>query len=159
MKCVLFRWIDPKWDIMTLKVLKKLMEMKGKAEEEARSWKEACAAAKEEANVKAVELQKITRYYGKVTHNLFEKRKKMRNDALLSPTEKGEANMYLKAEWEARMWKEQCAKAEREIQETAAELQTVMQLLDSTTPVVKKVRELLRQASYKRSLSKDNNEE
>jgi hypothetical protein len=68
MKCVLFRGIDPKWDIMTLKVLKKLMEMKGKAEEEARSWKEACAAAKEEANVKAVELQKITRYYGKVTH-------------------------------------------------------------------------------------------
>jgi hypothetical protein len=57
------------------------------------------------------------------------------------------------------MWKEQCAKAEREIQETAAELQTVMQLLDSTTPVVKKVRELLRQASYKRSLNKDNNEE
>jgi hypothetical protein len=31
------------------------MEMKGKAEE-ARSWKEACTTAKEEANVKAVEL-------------------------------------------------------------------------------------------------------
>jgi hypothetical protein len=30
-------------------------------------------------------------------------RKKMRNDALLSPTEKGEANMYLKVEREARM--------------------------------------------------------
>ena len=133
------------------------MEMKGKAEEEARSWKEACTAAKEEANVKAVELQMITRYYGEVTHNLFETRKKMRNDALLSPTEKGEANRYLKAEREARMWKEECAKAKREIQETAAELQTVKQLLDSATLVVKKVRELLRQASYKRSL-KDNNE-
>jgi hypothetical protein len=39
------------------------------------------------------------------------------------------------------------------------ELQTVKQLLDSATHVVKKVRELLRQASYKRSLSKDDNEE
>jgi hypothetical protein len=46
----------------------------------------------------------------------------MRNDALLSPTEKGEANRYLKAESEARMWKEECVKAKREIQETAAEL-------------------------------------
>jgi hypothetical protein len=27
-------------------------------------------------------------YYGEVTHNLFETRKKMRNDALLSPTER-----------------------------------------------------------------------
>jgi hypothetical protein len=36
MKCVSFRWIDPEWDIRTLKVLEKLMEMKGKAEEEAR---------------------------------------------------------------------------------------------------------------------------
>jgi benzoyl-CoA reductase/2-hydroxyglutaryl-CoA dehydratase subunit BcrC/BadD/HgdB len=71
-------------------------------------------------------------------------RKKMRNDALLSPIEKGEANRYLKAEREARMWKEECAKAKREIQETAAELQTVKQLLDSATLVVKKVRELLR---------------
>jgi hypothetical protein len=60
MKCTSFRWIDPEWDIRTLKVLEKLMEMKGKAEEEARSWKEACAAAKEEANVKVVELQTIT---------------------------------------------------------------------------------------------------
>jgi hypothetical protein len=101
------------------------MEMKGKAEEEARSWKETCIASKEEANVKAVELQTITRYYGDVTHNPFETRKKMRNDALLSPTEKGEANMYLKAKSEARMWKEECAKANKEIQETAAELQTV----------------------------------
>jgi predicted proteasome-type protease len=42
------------------------------------------------------------------------------------------------------MWKEECAKANREIQETGAELQTVKQLLDSTTLVVKKVRELLR---------------
>jgi hypothetical protein len=71
-------------------------------------------------------------------------RKKMRNDALLSPTEKGQTNRYLKAENEARMWKEECAKANREIQETGAELQTVKQLLDSTTLVVKKVRELLR---------------
>ena len=31
-----------------------------KAEEEARSWKEACTAAKQEDNVKAVELQTIT---------------------------------------------------------------------------------------------------
>ena len=115
MKCASFRWIDPKWDIRNLKVLEKLMEMKGKAEEEARSWKEACTTAKEEANVKAAELQTITRYYGEVTHNLFETRKKMRNDALLSPTKKGEANRYLKAESEARMWKEECAKANREI--------------------------------------------
>jgi predicted proteasome-type protease len=57
------------------------------------------------------------------------------------------------------MWKEERAKAKREIQETAAELQTVKQLLDSATLVVKEVRELLRQASYKRSLGKDNNEE
>jgi hypothetical protein len=94
---------------------------------------------------------------------MFEMRKKMRNNALLSPIEKGEANRYIKAEREARMWKdmwnEECAKANREIQETAAELQTVKQLLDSATLVVKKVRELLRQASYKTSLNKDNNEE
>jgi hypothetical protein len=38
----------------------------------------------------------------------------MRNDALLSPTKKGEANRYLKAEREARMWKEKCAKAKGE---------------------------------------------
>jgi hypothetical protein len=61
MMCASFRWIDPEWDIRTLKVLEKLMEMKGKTEEEARSWKEACAAAKEEANVKAVELNAILR--------------------------------------------------------------------------------------------------
>jgi hypothetical protein len=60
MKFVTFRWIDHECDIRTLKVLEKLMEMKGKAEEEARLWKEACAATKEEANVKAVELQTIT---------------------------------------------------------------------------------------------------
>jgi hypothetical protein len=30
--------IDPEWDIRTIKVLEKLMEMKGKVEEEARSW-------------------------------------------------------------------------------------------------------------------------
>jgi hypothetical protein len=60
MKCVSFRWIDPEWDIRTLKVLEKLMEMKGKEEEEARLWKEACTSAKEEANVKAFELQTIT---------------------------------------------------------------------------------------------------
>jgi hypothetical protein len=53
------------------------------------------------------------------------------------------------------MWKEECAKANREIQEIASELQTVKQHLDSATVVVKKVKELLRQASYKRSL-KDN---
>jgi flagellar biosynthesis chaperone FliJ len=75
MKCASFRWIDPELDIRTLKVLEKLMKMKGKAEEEAMSWKEACAAAKEEVNIKVVELQMITRYYRKVTHNLFEKRK------------------------------------------------------------------------------------
>jgi hypothetical protein len=37
------------------------MEMKRKAEGEARSWKEACTTAKEEANVKVVELLTITR--------------------------------------------------------------------------------------------------
>jgi predicted proteasome-type protease len=56
------------------------------------------------------------------------------------------------------MWKEDCAKAKREIQETTTELQTVKQLLDSAKLVAKKVRELLRQTSYKRSLSNDNNE-
>jgi hypothetical protein len=50
------------------------------------SWKEACTTAKEEANAKAVELQTITRYYREETHNLFEMRNKMKNDALLSPT-------------------------------------------------------------------------
>jgi hypothetical protein len=60
MKCASFRWIDPEWDIRTLKDQEKLMEMKGKAEEGARSWKEACTTAKEEANVKAVEPQTIT---------------------------------------------------------------------------------------------------
>jgi hypothetical protein len=39
--------------------IEKLMEMKGKAEEEARSWKQACITTKEEANVIAVELQTI----------------------------------------------------------------------------------------------------
>jgi hypothetical protein len=29
-------------------------------------------------------------YYGEVTHNMFETRKKMRNDVVLSSTEKGE---------------------------------------------------------------------
>jgi hypothetical protein len=67
----------------------------------------------------------------------------MRNDTLLSPTEKGEANRYLKAEREVRIWKEECAKAKREIQETVAELQTAKRLLDFATLVVKKVRELL----------------
>jgi hypothetical protein len=50
------------------------------------------------------------------------------------------------------MWKEECAKAKRGIQEIATELHTVKQLLDFATLVVKKVRELLRHASYKRSL-------
>ena len=68
----------------------------------------------------------------------------MRNDALLSPTEKGEANRYLKAEREARMWKEECAKANREIQESVSELQTVKKHLDFATTVVKKVKDLLR---------------
>jgi hypothetical protein len=79
------------------------MEMKGKEEKEARSWKEACTTAKEEANVKVVELKTMTRYYGEVTHNLFEMRKKRGKDALLSPIEKGEDNRYLKAESEARI--------------------------------------------------------
>jgi hypothetical protein len=52
MKCVPFRWIDLEWDIRILKVQEKLMEMKGKAEGEARLWKEACTTAKEEVNVK-----------------------------------------------------------------------------------------------------------
>jgi hypothetical protein len=63
-------------------------------------------------------------------------RKKMRNDALLSPTQMGEAKLYLKAESESRMWKEECAKANREIQETITEMQMVMYLLDSATLVV-----------------------
>jgi hypothetical protein len=41
--------------------------------------------------------------------------------------------------------------------ETISKLQMVKQLLDSATIVVKKVKELLRQASYMRS-HKDNNE-
>jgi hypothetical protein len=49
----------------------------------------------------------------------------MRNNALLSPTQKGEANRYLKAKNEARMWKEECAKANREIQEIVSELHMV----------------------------------
>jgi hypothetical protein len=78
MKYESFRWIDPEWDIRTLKVLEKLLEMKGKAEEEAMSWKEARTTAEEEANVKALELQTITCYYGGggVTHNLVDTRKK-----------------------------------------------------------------------------------
>ena len=46
MKCASFRWVDPEWDIRTLIVIEKLMEIKGKAEEEARLWKEACTTAK-----------------------------------------------------------------------------------------------------------------
>jgi hypothetical protein len=68
----------------------------------------------------------------------------MRNDNLLSPTEKCKANMHLKAESEARMWKEECAKANREIRQTVSELLTVKQLLDSATIEVRKVKELLR---------------
>jgi hypothetical protein len=67
----------------------------------------------------------IMRYYEELTHNLFATRKKMRNDDLLFPTEKVEANRYLKAEREARMWMEECGKAKGDIQEIAAELQTV----------------------------------
>jgi hypothetical protein len=51
MKCASFRWIDLEWDIRTLKVLEKLMEMKGIVEEEVRWWKEACTNSKEEAIV------------------------------------------------------------------------------------------------------------
>jgi hypothetical protein len=40
------------------------------------------------------------------TQGVNEMRKIMRNDALLSPTEKGQANRDLRAESEARMWKE-----------------------------------------------------
>ena len=69
----------------------------------------------------------------------------------------GNDNMYLKAENDARMWKEECAKANKVIEETLSELQTVKGHLDSATTVVKKVKELPRHASYKRSL-KDNNE-
>jgi hypothetical protein len=47
MKCASLRWIDPEWEIRTLKVLEKLMERKGTREEEARSWKEACTTTKE----------------------------------------------------------------------------------------------------------------
>jgi hypothetical protein len=43
----------------------------------------------------------------------------------LSPTEKAEANTYLKAESEAKMWKEECAKTNTEVQETVFEQQTV----------------------------------
>jgi hypothetical protein len=39
----------------------------------------------------------------------------MRNDALLSPTEKGEANRFLEVESEAMMWMEECEKANKEI--------------------------------------------
>jgi hypothetical protein len=52
------------------------MEMKGKVEEEVRLWKKTCTATKEEANVKAVEMKTMTQYYGDLTHNLFETRKK-----------------------------------------------------------------------------------
>jgi hypothetical protein len=100
----------------------------------------------------------IMRYYREETHNLFETRRKMRNGALVSPTKKGEANTYLKAKSKERMWKEECAKSNREIQEIASELQMVKQLLDSAIVVLKKVKEWLRLASYKRSLCKDNNE-
>ena len=85
--------------------------MKGKAEEEARSWKEACTTAKEEANAKALELKMMTRYYGEAASSLFETRKKMRNDTLLSHIGKGNDNRYLKDKNDARMWEEECAKA------------------------------------------------
>ncbi|EFE88084.1 hypothetical protein BIFBRE_05067, partial [Bifidobacterium breve DSM 20213 = JCM 1192] len=45
---------------------------------------------------------------------------------------------------ECDMWKEECAKANMEIQETVSELQTVKKHLDSARIVVKKVKELLR---------------
>ena len=99
----------------------------------------------------------MARYYKEATNDLFETIKKMSYDTLLSHLGKGNDNRYLKAENDARMWKEECAKANKEIEETVTELQTVKGHLDSTTIVVKKVKELLRQASYKRSL-KDNNE-
>jgi hypothetical protein len=70
--------------------------------------KQCCG--KKHVYVKAVELKTMTRYYRELTLNLFEMRKKMKNHALLSPTEKGEANRYLKAESDATMWKEECAK-------------------------------------------------
>jgi hypothetical protein len=57
MKCASLRWIDPEWEIRTLKVLEKLMERKGTIEEEARSWKEACTTTKEEANAKVYLVQ------------------------------------------------------------------------------------------------------
>jgi hypothetical protein len=78
------------------------MEMKGKDEEEARSWKEACAIV-EEANVKVVELKMMTRYFREATNDLFETRKKMRNDTLLSHLGNGNANKYPKSQNHARM--------------------------------------------------------
>jgi hypothetical protein len=78
------------------------MEMKGKDEEEARSWKEACAIV-EETNVKVVELKMMTRYFREATNDLFETRKKMRNDTLLSHLGNGNANKYPKSQNHARM--------------------------------------------------------
>jgi hypothetical protein len=49
-------------------------------------------------------------------------RKKMRNDTMLSHIRMGNDDTYLKAKNDARMWKEECVKANQKIEETVSEL-------------------------------------
>jgi hypothetical protein len=84
----------------------------------------------------------MTRYFKEATNDLFETRKKMRNDTLLSHLGNGNANKYPKSQNHARMWKEECVRANKETDETVSNLQMVKGHLDSAMIVVE-VKELL----------------
>nr|TKW27886.1 hypothetical protein SEVIR_3G287600v2 [Setaria viridis] len=131
MKCMSFRWVDPEWDARTKGNLVKLMKRKEKAKEETRSWEEAWRLAKMEANDKIYEIHMMKRgYFGDTTNELMNTAKRNRHD-------------------------EECAKANKEIEATAAELQKVKGHLDQATNMVKKVKQSLLQASYRRSFRDD----
>nr|TKW09762.1 hypothetical protein SEVIR_6G123400v2 [Setaria viridis] len=110
-KCMPFKWVDPQWDARTKGILVKLMKMKQKVEE------------KKEANDKIYDIHIMKRgYFGDTTNELMNTETKNRHDAVMSHLKMGNDNRNLKAENDARMWKEECAKANMELEATAAKL-------------------------------------
>ena len=70
-------------------------------------------------------------------------RKKIRHNVVMSHLKMGNDNRNLKAKNDARMWKEECAKANKELEATTAELQNVKGHLDQATNVMNKVKKSL----------------
>nr|TKW21240.1 hypothetical protein SEVIR_4G173000v2 [Setaria viridis] len=89
-KCMVFKWVDPEWDARTKGILVKLMKMKEKAEEEARSWEEEWRIAKKEANDKIYEIYMMKRgYFGDTTNELMNTGKKIKHNVVMSHLKKG----------------------------------------------------------------------